>query len=184
MNKGNMPTMSMTDEALHDRILTMPHRSKFTNKEELLNDPYTYIPDSTIVKKLPTWRPYCIMWQLEGLKMYYKDRFNTKIPRGCQEFKNSILAENDVVAQFVEDTLEYTGNEDDFLKAKDLYEYFKRHFEDFMRDKRTKVSITEFVDLLNKTSIGNDYHDRKMVNGFRYRSCYTKWKTVDDHCVL
>ena len=144
-NEGKMPGFNIADVALVDRMLTVPHRSRFY-MDQVPNKPHSYKADSNIKDNYPRWAPYFLRWALEGLREYYRLRF-TNLPEGCLEFKNGLIAEQDVVSQFL-DTVVEEGEPTDFVQASDLFDEYKKEHPDMQKDKRTKKSLDTFVKAL------------------------------------
>ena len=141
-NEGKMPGFNIADTALVARMLTVPHRSRFY-MDHVPNKPYSYKADSNIKDNYPRWAPYFLRWALEGLREYYRLRF-TNLPEGCLEFKNSLIAEQDVVSQFL-DTVVEEGQPTDFVQASGLFADYCREHPDMQKDKRTKKKLDTFI---------------------------------------
>ena len=158
-NEGKMPGFNIADAALVDRMLTVPHRSRFY-MDHVPNKPYSYKANSNIKDNYPRWAPYFLRWALQGLQEYYGLRF-TNLPEGCLEFKNSLIAEQDVVSQFL-DTIVEEGQSTDFVNAKKLFAEYCQEHPDMQKDKRTNKKLDTFVKALE--SRFPDAEFKKQIN--------------------
>lgn len=83
------------------------------------DEPYSYKADPNLKQNFDKWRPYFLRWCLDGLKAYHAQGF-TRIPASCTAFKEEIIAEKNVVAEFLKDAVE-PGDPKDFVHVKELY---------------------------------------------------------------
>lgn len=163
-NQGNFPHFSTEDEALVDRLVTIPHRSRFYREEaDIPDEPLSYRADTSIKEKFPTWRLYFLRWALKGLQRYHAVKF-TQIPESCKSFKKQIVAERDYIADFVLSTVE-KGEPKDYVKIGDLYAEFNEVYRDLQKDKKTKKSSSTFRGGVIKTLKASSHY--KDVHGFR-----------------
>ena len=101
-NEGRCPQLDATDVSLIDRLITIPHVSRFTSEASELTAPHTYLSNPDINLNFPGWRNDCINWLLTGLKNYYQHRF-ASVPPSCLVLKNKIVAARDTVGAFIRD---------------------------------------------------------------------------------
>ncbi len=128
-NDSNFPKFDYTDTSLLDRFLIVQHQSRFYKDvegyEKHKHQPYTYLA-SDVDSKLESWRPYYLLWALEGLKNYWEKRFGT-VPKQCKEWKAGLVREQDQVRDFLD---EYTrdgvssGKNTDVISGKTLFQLF------------------------------------------------------------
>ena len=160
-NENKLPHFNVEDQALIERLVTVPHRSRFVPASSVLpEEPYTYRADTSIKDHFPAWRPYFLRWMLEGLRTYRREGF-ADIPESCQAFKRDLVAEKDVVKEFLNEAVE-PGDEDDFVKMKELYSDFDEAYRSLQRDKKTKKNSKVF-----QSSV-----ERLLPDAFRARFTY------------
>lgn len=133
-NENRMPMADVDDQALMERFLAIPHRSRFYSGE-VPDEPYSYPADSSIKDRFSAWRPYVLRWAVEGLKMYQQHRFKN-IPQSCRSFVNSIMEEKDTVREFLGNAVE-EGDPKDFVKVKELYNEYSEAYRSLQKDKKT-----------------------------------------------
>lgn len=126
MNQKNMPKWNDEDYALRKRIIVIPHRSKFVDKNTLscTEEEYTYEMED-IEQKLIQWRPYMMKWLIEGYQRYVDEKLDNK-PAGCDEYLNKMIEDGDEIKDYIENNLFYTGKETDFVKMEEIIESLKK----------------------------------------------------------
>lgn len=162
-NEGKLPHFSVQDQALVERIATVPHRSRF-QAPPLPDEPFTYPVNTHIKDRFPVWRPYMLNWCLAGLRRYHDIGF-TNMPSGCLAFKQSIMDDKDVVKEWLQLAVE-PGEDKDFVKVCDLYADFCAANRAFQGDKKTKKSAKMFERELHRCLGTKHFKDRHSV-----RSC-------------
>lgn len=93
------------------------------------------------------------------------------IPASCLAFKNDLVAEKNVVAEFLNEAVEPAGPKD-FVHVKDLYNDFDEAYRMLQKDKKTKKSLQIFKAGVMKT-MPKAYKDR-----FGFRSADGKCRTM------
>lgn len=147
-NQGKCFHFSTEDSALLSRMLTIPHRSRFY-LDEVPDEPYSYKADPNLRQRFDEWRPYFLRWCLDGLKQYNEKGFRD-IPTSCQAFKDDLVAEKNVIAEFLKDAVEPAGDKD-FVHVKELYNAFDDAYRTLQKDKKTKKSLQVFKAGVAKT---------------------------------
>lgn len=181
-NKGNFPHFSVEDQALVERLVTIPHRSRFY-REEVAKEPFSYKADTSIKSMFPKWRPYFLRWCLAGLQRYHQVRF-TQIPDSCKQFKNDIVAEKDYVTEFLDITVA-EGSSKDFVHIADLYKDFNMLYKDIQRDKKSKKGPKVFkervIQVLSRGMYKEVYGHKKPTGGSTtVRSVILGYRKVDE----
>lgn len=169
-NESKLPHFNVEDGALIERLITVPHRSRFVpGSDPLPDEPYTYRADPNIKDNFVAWRPYFLRWILDGLTSYHKQGF-CNIPESCQAFKKELVAEKDVVQEFLLEALE-EGEVDDFVKVKDLYAGFDEAYRTLQKDKKTRKTIKVFQASVERV-LPNKFKARHYyyVNGKRHEA--------------
>ncbi len=145
---GKCPQFDVDDLALVERMLTIPHRARFQN--EVSTEPYTYPVDTDLKLKFPAWRPYMLRFMLEGLVIYHQEGFRN-IPSTCQTFKEMLVADKDVIREFLDQALDVAPLSDKeavaakaWVCVKDLYNDFDASHKAMQRDKKTKKDLKAF----------------------------------------
>ena len=117
-NENNMPGLDVEDAALVERLLVIPHRSRFYPTEVPADaPPFSFPADPDIKTKFDLWAPYMLLWLLPGVKRLKEVGF-TGIPESCRAFKQQLLDEKDVVREFLDDAVE-KGCDHDFVLGKE-----------------------------------------------------------------
>lgn len=161
-NENRMPMVDCDDQALMERFLAIPHRSRFY-AGEVPDEPYSYPADSGIKEKFATWRPYVLRWALEGLKIYRQYKFRN-IPQSCRSFMNSIVEEKDTVQEFLNNVLE-EGDRKDFVKVKELYNEYSEAYRSLQKDKKTFKNSGSF-----QTGIARVLKKGVFVKKYQYKN--------------
>ena len=120
LNESNFPQFDCTDGALIERMIIIPHRSRFfTNEKEFENqkhEEYTY-KAKEMDDKLQLWRPYFLDWCMEGLRNYLKKGFEG-IPSTCTAWKRELVNEQDIIYDFLQENTE----DGEFVTQREQYE--------------------------------------------------------------
>lgn len=147
-NEGKVPNFSVQDQALVERIATVPHRSRFQAPGLPLDEEYTFPADVSIKNKFEGWLPYMLRWALKGLERYYTQGF-TNMPQGCLAFKQELLEEKDIVKEWLDLSVQ-VGEARDYIKVNDLFQSFTADNRDLQRDKKTKKTAKMFERELHR----------------------------------
>ena len=128
-NEDDLPSFDTNDVAFLNRMLAIPHRSRFylsdVDYEANKHVPYTYrAVDDFASKHFGVWCPYFLRWMLEGYGIWNVERFKT-IPDGCLALKNRLVDERNVVARFITETLVRTDDDADRVYQKDLWTAYR-----------------------------------------------------------
>lgn len=176
-NEGNMPKFDYTDKALIDRMIVVKHRSRFCpNKidfEENSHREYTYMADTDMEEKLIMWRPYLMKWCLDGLNKYYLTRFEN-IPESCNILKKSIVSGQDIVKEYIDNYLIYTGDNKDYVVRIPMYNKFKDLYKE-ESDKKCALGKGKFLERL-KQLLGIDNFRIDLKREIRSKDVFLKWK--------
>ncbi len=140
-NENRFPAVDVDDQALMERFLAIPHRSRFYSGA-LPDEPHSFPADSTVKDNFDLWKPYVLRWALDGLRMYHEHRFKN-IPQSCRNFMNSIVEEKDTVKEFLTNAIE-EGDPKDFVKLKELYNDYSEAYRPLQKDKKTFKNMGSF----------------------------------------
>lgn len=142
---GKMPVFNVEDEALVERMLTIPHRSRFY-LENVPDIPWSFLANSSIREKFCSWAPHLLVWLMPGLHEYYAHRFRL-VPDSCKSFKKGLVEEQDVVGAFLDDVVE-AGAPKEYVSCKELYKEFCSLNKALQADKKSKKSEATFKQAL------------------------------------
>ena len=141
-NEGKMPHFTVEDSALVDRMLTVPHRSRFYLEDVPENIAHSFVADTNIKSKFDAWRPHFLRWCLEGLMAYHCKGFRD-VPDACKAFKQQLVSEKDTIADFINSNV-CKGEKGDFLKLTELYNMYNTEQSALQRDKKTSKDAATF----------------------------------------
>ena len=178
-NQGKCPQLDANDTQVVQRIVTIPHVSKFTSDEDELDQPYTFAADVNIDEKFDGWRSDCLNWLLGGLREYYAMGFKN-IPASCLTMKEKIVAGRDLVGSFIKSHVEKASS-DEFVQLSVLWKEFKRVNAESMRDAKTKLTQDEFeMGVKAKLGAMEEQHMYKSDDGKRAKSrnAFVGWRFV------
>ncbi len=137
-----MPHFNVEDQALVERLLTIPHRSRFFTGV-VSEEPYSFAADPGITRKFQVWAPYFLRWAMVGLQEYHARRFDD-VPDSCKSFKRILVAEKDVIGEFLSLTVEAHDDAKNFVRLRELYDEFQGVNKGLQRDKRSHKSYNTF----------------------------------------
>lgn len=89
-----------------------------------------------------------LKWMLDGLKDYHREGFRV-IPESCLAFKNSIVAEKDVVMEFLNSCVQQ-GEAKEYVKVCDLYHTYGEQNRDMQQNRKTKKTMKDFEKALKR----------------------------------
>lgn len=120
--QNKLPDFNVEDAAMLERLLCVPHRARFF-QGDVPPENFSYHADPNIKTRFGVWAPYFLRWQIRGLLDYHNRGFKT-IPDSCRKYKLELLADKDMVQEFLKETV-VEGEASDVLKAKELYNEFE-----------------------------------------------------------
>lgn len=176
-NAGCMPGFDFTDLALISRMLVLHHRSKFCETQAQMDTekgPYVFLADPNLDAKLQRWRPYLLRFFIQGCVRYFQEGF-TNIPEACTTWRTELVRQHDTVKAFVDDSLEHTMAQEDYIERSTLYEAYKVAYPE-ERVKKTALGKRKWFDQL-QLHLGQDgYFPRKKVANMQRREVWLGWK--------
>ncbi|KAJ3032706.1 hypothetical protein HK097_005146, partial [Rhizophlyctis rosea] len=75
--------------------------------------------DKDLDEKIKMWYPYILRWMMQGHAIYLKEGF-TKIPEESKRWLEETNADVDNLQSWVEDHLEKSEDEDDYVTLKQI----------------------------------------------------------------
>lgn len=160
-NENRMPMVDVDDQALMERFLATPHRSRFF-AGEVPDEPHSFPADSNVKSLFPTWRPYGLRWALRGLEIYKEQKFKS-VPSSCRDFMNAIVQEKDVVREFLDSHVE-EGEPSDLVTIGDLYKEYNELYRGLQKDKKTHKSKGSFASGVTRV-LERDVKSRHKTHG-------------------
>ena len=150
---NDLPKLSGNDGGIWRRLEVVQYISKFTDdpKPSPAN-PYQYLADEQLEKKLETWK-LCFMVKLLETYKYY-DKEGTKPPPEVKNQTKAYRTANDIVANWVDDDLEEC---DDFASFEELFDAWERWCDDEGYREKQRPERKEIKDALIKLQEKTEY---------------------------
>ena len=123
-NEGSFPKFDVDDGAFAQRMLVMQHRSAFLKPDALASTsaPYTYLADEGLKGRLKAAPHKILAWMLQGVELYHNGRLDS-IPQTMQQWRSNLAAEQDIMAQFI--TQSIAKEEGAHVALKELWDAFQ-----------------------------------------------------------
>lgn len=170
-NKGKFPRFDWTDDPLVTRILVFRFRSKFYNNAEEYeahkDDPHTFLSEMVDEKLEGEWKPYLLLWLLEGLARYNDVGFSV-IPSVCKDWRNGLVAQRDTVTPWLNDNVSNKGQRSDYVTRIQLYRRFKAEVDE-ERNRKTQLGEGAFFEKVKEIWGMDGFYERKKVAGTTLR---------------
>lgn len=185
---NNKPKLNESTDALGRRILDIPFKNKFVDKDiydELDEDEKKTTFETNYYYKTPEFKQQYKQTLFLILCDYYKilydnnkdviDDDNIKkknrtyhIPFEIKQRNNEYLKSSDDLYNWLEDNYEHTDNKKDIIKLKDIYELYKRsdYFTNLNKIKKRQESYKNFIMKLETNMFLKKYitTDKSNVN--------------------
>ncbi len=150
---NDLPKLSGNDGGIWRRLEVVEYISKFTDDPRPSPaNPYQYLADEQLDKKLESWRVIFIINLLETYVKY--DQEGTKPPPEVKEQTKAYRTANDIVANWVDDDLEEC---DDFLTFDELFDAWERWCDDEGYREKQRPEKKEIKDALCKLQEKTEY---------------------------
>jgi phage/plasmid-associated DNA primase len=159
------------DQSVMDRIVDIPFVSYFTINEEEWNDEHFVFPLNTHFKSSEfqlTHRCALFKYILDNSP---KDLY---IPQIIKDRSSKFVMNNDELFDWFNENYEYTNQEKDILKIKDVYKEFQESelYQSKNKEQKRMLNYKGFIEYIS-TSIafkGKYFNDKKKIHG----ECYTE----------
>ena len=143
-----------TDGGFRRRYLGVNFPNRFVDREPTRPNEFRADPNiKTKFKDDIRYRQQWMLMMLEYVKTYTSRHEMIDIPSEVEQNSRMILREQDNYSEFVEECLEVTGNETDYVTCKELsgmyVEYYKQFISGGARPKTN--TLTEFVEIMKTT---------------------------------
>lgn len=179
-NANCMPGFDFTDSALISRMLVLHHRSKFCETEEQIQQekgPHVFLADPNLDTKLQRWRPYLLRYFIKGCARYFQEGF-TNVPEACGAWRQELVRQHDTVKAFVDDSLEHTHKDEDYIERSTLYEVYKAAYPE-EKIKKTALGKKKWFDQLQvHLGLEGFYERKRLGDGKRGRDLWLGWKLM------
>ena len=161
----------VADKSIPDRLQFIKFNTRFvdnpTKSYERLK--LTGIKSNEYANKINGCLMFLLLDRWKGLS---KVNFEYDKPDEIKEDKQEFIDDNDDIKQFLVDTYEITDSDDNFMKAKEMYDTYKDYYNDKMGFK-CKMTLKTFI---MRCSDHVDFKDRYQKNGLSLRSIFVNIK--------
>ncbi|KAJ3080365.1 hypothetical protein HK102_003110 [Quaeritorhiza haematococci] len=179
-NKNQCPRMDVEDKATTNRLMVIPHRSKFDPAHETDDfETLSFMVDHDINSKLRgPWRSYILRWCMEGLERFHQVRFN-KLPKGCQEWTAALSDSQDHILVAVDEGFVYTGATTTWVKQLTVWTYYQQYC---IQRRLTIPGQQIFYDKLRERMTGFKlkYGSQQGDKDLREKNVYVGWEVRRD----
>ena len=153
------------DGGLGRRMCVIDYISKFTNQPNEANNIYQM--NEKLSDEVKHWKQDYMNMLIKLHQNDYKHNPPIEIIKASQTYIN----ENNDVYKFVQDTLEFTNNNNDFVLLKDLKEMYAHNKEYEQAKLKTLKNSLEII-------FGNSFLEKKKIKNKDYRSVMLGWKRI------
>lgn len=175
LNEGDLPRIDAGDAAFMQRMVIAPFRSRFVPEEdtEALAEEFTFAMAKDIDKRFDDWLPALADLFLE---LFNPDALDS-LPQAMTEWRQGVVAGGNVVAGWLQDNVEVTGDHSDAVTVKQLKDaYVSQTFAtvggDFTRLVKayfTSLGLAQGVRWADATTL-DDKRVRGVVRGVKVAS--------------
>jgi len=143
-----------TDGGFRRRYLGVNFPNRFVDREPTRENEFRADPNiKTKLKDDIRYRQQWMLLMLEYVKEYIAKKEMIDIPTEVEQNSRMILREQDNYSEFVEECMEVTGNENDYVTCKEMSKIYVEYFKNFIsggaRPKTT--TLTEFTEIMKTT---------------------------------
>ncbi|KAJ3076305.1 hypothetical protein HK102_005440 [Quaeritorhiza haematococci] len=186
-NEDRFPSIDTTDGAFTERLMLIPHRSKFVSELPDMEDPdldreekeHIHLRDPDVIMKIQgPWRPYILQWCLEGLRRYFAEKF-TKRPASSDEWLADITMAQDGVRELVAMHWIHTGNEKKYVKQCDVWAQYRDHCAVNSIPKEKRMNQTQFYKHLKRV-MRKGYRNHVRVDGVQVHNVFLGWEEKEE----
>lgn len=126
---NNLPEVESNDDGTWRRICKVDFLSKFVSEGETYADttPYIFPKDKTLKEKLPRYAPVFMAMLVDRA---FQTNGIVNISKTVRDASNKYRKNQDTIAAFVLERVECTGNPNEKLGKRDVYQEFKMWFQD------------------------------------------------------
>ncbi|KAJ3064422.1 hypothetical protein HK102_008206, partial [Quaeritorhiza haematococci] len=186
-NEDRFPSIDTTEGAFTERLMLIPHRSKFVSELPDMEDPdlgpedkeHVYLRDPDVIMKIQgPWRPYILQWCLEGLRRFNAEKF-TKRPPSSDEWLADITMAQDDVRELVAMHWVHTGNKNKYVKQGDVWTLYRDQCAINSIPNRKRMTQTKFYKHL-KGVMRKGYRDHVRVDGVQVHNVFLGWEEREE----
>lgn len=173
------------------RIVDIYFRSSYTEDKTKVNELKNIYLANTYYKtsEFQSKYKYALLRILfDEYKKYKKNDYKLVIPKSIQDRTTLYLELSNNIVQWFKDNYEYTNENKDICKMKDLYESFSNsmYFVNLSKSDKRKYNKTYF----NNYILENDFFKKYYVSRIytketgEIKNCITKWKKIIEDDVI
>jgi P4 family phage/plasmid primase-like protien len=156
------------DQGIGRRMCVVNYISSFKDTEDVNNN--VYLIDTELTDKVKNWKQD-YMKLLLGL---HQNNYKHKPPKDVVNASKIYINENNDVYKFVQDNLEKTNDNNDFITLKDLKLIYQAKKDEYEQSK-----LKTLKESLEKIFNTNFIEDKK-IKGKKYRSVILGWKIINN----
>jgi len=157
------------DQGIGRRMCVVNYVSKFVEDIYVDEPNHIYLMDVTLTDKVKSWRQD-YMKLLIGL---HQNSYKHKPPKDVVNASKIYINENNDIYKFVQDNLEKTNDNNDFVTLKDLKLIYQGK-----KDEYDQAKLKTLKESLEKIFNTNFIEDKK-IKGKKYRSVILGWKILN-----
>ncbi|KAJ3071721.1 hypothetical protein HK102_006387, partial [Quaeritorhiza haematococci] len=178
-NEDRFPSIDTADGAFIERLMVIPHRSKFVAELPDL-DPedreHVHLRNPDVIMKIQgPWRPYVLQWCLQGLQRFYAEEF-TKRPASSNQWLSDITMSQDV-KELVKAHLVYTGNPQKYIKQGFVWELYRDHCAVNSIPTGKRMKQAPFFKHLRRI-MSKGYRDHFKLEGLLVHNSFWGWEEI------
>ena len=158
------------DQGIGRRMCVVNYVSKFVEDIYVDEPNHIYLMDVTLTDKVKSWRQD-YMKLLIGL---HQNSYRHKPPKDVVNASKIYINENNDIYKFVQDNLEKTNDNNDFVTLKDLKLIYQGK-----KDEYDQAKLKTLKESLEKIFNTNFIEDKK-INGKKYTSVMMGWRVKID----
>ena len=125
---NQLPEVPSKDDGTWRRIRVIEFGSKFTDNPIKPNE---FLIDNTLKHKIEQWAPTFVSYLIHIYNTEYKNKTYLTEPSEVMTSTKQYKMENDHFTEYIIQCIEVTSNNKDFVSMKNLWDDFKRWFNDF-----------------------------------------------------
>jgi phage/plasmid-associated DNA primase len=181
------PKLDAINEAVNRRLVIIPFEAQFKDKEYIEKfypegTPNIYVKNESMedVEFLETLKLPFLNLLLRYYKEYRENRYEFSIPQRSRDLVKEYMIESDDFSNWFNNKYEFTNNDEDYVKLKDVYNEYKCSDLYYNLDKRTrraKGTKTAIIkDVIDNPTLRPYYRERIKKNELTLRNIIIRYK--------
>ena len=163
MSCNDLPKIPTTDGGTWRRIRVHEFKSKFVSTEP--SGPNEFYADPSLPQEIENLAEAFMSVLLHYYDKLKLNNWKFEIPEEVLAYTKEYKKDNDLIQDFIEDSIEKTGNEKDCLKFKEIYGLFNDWFKENHPDKKS-ISSNDFKRKI-EAKLGIIPHKHRGWKGYR-----------------